>query len=348
MIVNLEKFIAEERPRWERLEAVLKRVAEDPWGKMSAEDVRELERLYQRAAADLARLATFEAEAGVRRYLESLVARGHAEIHGAKAEGTRFRPWKWISQTLPQTWRRRAGAFWLAFALMMVGAAFGGAAVAFDPGAKRVLMPFPHLMMSPAERVAKEESMDADEMAGHQARFSGMLMTHNTRVTLTAMALGMTWGVGTLVLMFYNGVILGAVVVDYVAGGETVFLLGWLLPHGAIELPAMLVGGQAGFVLAGALLGRGKRETLAMRLRAAGPDVVTLCFGAAVMLVWAGLVEAFMSQYHEPMLPYAVKIAFGVVELAGLAWFWARAGRASEGNFERGRRKGKAKAKGGG
>ncbi len=337
MIVNLEKFIAEERPRWERLEAVLTRLAEDPWGKMSAEEVRELERLYQRAAADLARLATFEAEAGVRRYLESLVARGHAEIHGAKAEGARFRPWKWVSQTLPQTWRRRAGAFWLALALMMVGSVFGGAAVAFDPGAKRVLMPFPHLMISPAERVAKEESMEADQLEGHQARFSGMLMTHNTRVTITAMALGMTWGVGTLVLMFYNGVILGAVVVDYVAGGQTVFLLGWLLPHGAIELPAMLVGGQAGFVLAGALLGRGKRETLAMRLRTAGPDVVTLCFGAALMLVWAGLVEAFMSQYHEPMLPYAVKIAFGVVELAGLAWFWGRAGRAGEGESQRGR-----------
>ncbi len=328
MIVNLGKFIAEERPGWERLEARLKRLADDPWAEMSAEEAREFERLYQRAAADLARLATFEAEAGVRRYLENLVARGHAEIHGTKAEGTRFHPWRWLARTLPQTWRRRAGAFGLAFVLMMVGATFGGAAVAFDPGAKRVLMPFPHLLISPAERVAKEESRGAEELEGKQARFSGMLMTHNTRVTLTAMALGMTWGVGTLVLMFYNGVVLGAVAVDYVAGGQTVFLLGWLLPHGAIELPAMLVGGQAGFVLAGALLGRGKRETLAMRLRVAGPDVVTLCFGAALMLVWAGLVEAFMSQYHEPMLPYGVKIAFGVVELAGLAWFLGRAGRA--------------------
>jgi uncharacterized membrane protein SpoIIM required for sporulation len=109
--------------------------------------------------------------------------------------------------------------------------------------------------------------------------------------------------------------------------GQTPFLLGWLLPHGAVELPAMLVGGQAGFVLAAALLGRSRRESLMTRLRSATPDVVTLCFGAAVMLVWAGLVESFLSQYHEPVLPYMVKILFGVVELAALIWYLARAGR---------------------
>jgi uncharacterized membrane protein SpoIIM required for sporulation len=154
-----------------------------------------------------------------------------------------------------------------------------------------------------------------------------MLMTHNTQVTLSAMALGMTWGIGTLILMFYNGVILGAVAIDYILAGQTPFLLGWLLPHGVIEIPAMLVGGQAGFVLAGALLGRGQRQSLSARLRAATPDVVTLCFGAGLMLVWAGLVESFLSQYHEPVIPYVVKILFGVIELAVLIWYLARVGR---------------------
>ena len=36
-----------------------------------------------------------------------------------------------------------------------------------------------------------------------------------------------------------NGVILGAVMVDYIHAGETLFLTGWLLPHGAIEIPAI-------------------------------------------------------------------------------------------------------------
>ena len=330
MIVNLEKFIAEERPRWERLDAMLQKMAEDPWAKLPLAQARELELLYQRTAADLARLSSYAAEPEARRYLENLVARGHAEIHGARGEGGRLRPGEWFARTLPRTFRRQARAFGLAVALTVAGAGFGGAALALDPEAKETLMPFSHLQGSPTERVAREREDRGEHLTDGKARFSGMLMTHNTRVTLTAVALGMSWGVGTLVLLFYNGVTLGAVVLDYVLAGETPFLLGWLLPHGVVEIPAILVGGQAGFVLAGALLGRGRRERLAARLRGVMPDVVTLTLGAALMLVWAGIVEAFLSQYHEPVLPYAVKIAFGVVELVALVWYLARAGRAGE------------------
>ena len=75
MIVNLEKFVAEERPGWERLDAILRGLAEDPWRKLPLTEARELERLYQRAAADLARLSTYAAEPAARQYLENLVAR---------------------------------------------------------------------------------------------------------------------------------------------------------------------------------------------------------------------------------------------------------------------------------
>lgn len=330
MIVNLARFVAEESPVWRRLEGFLEELAQDPWRKLTPDEARELERLYQRAAADLARLATFAAEADTQRYLENLVARGHAEIHGSRAEGSRFRPLRWLLQTFPQTWRRQRRAFQFAFALMAIGTVFGGAALALDPAAKPVLMPFSHLLGDPKERVREEETGKNHRIEGHQASFSGTLMTHNTRVALSSMALGMTWGVGTLILMFYNGVSLGAVVVDYVMAGETPFVAGWLLPHGVVEIPAILVAGQAGFVLAAALLGRGRRESLAARLRAVVPDVVTLSFGAALMLVWAGLVEAFLSQFHQPVIPYTAKILFGVVELLALAWFLTRCGRAKE------------------
>ncbi len=331
MIVNLEKFIAEERPRWERLEAMLRRLTEDPWRQIPLPEARELELLYQRASADLARLSSYAAEPEARRYLENLVARGHAEIHGARGEGGRLRLGEWFARTLPRTFRRNLRAFWFALALTTAGTGFGAAALALDPDAKQVLMPFEHLRGNPSERVARENAEKGDRLRDRKGRFSGMLMTHNTRVSLTAMALGMSWGIGTLVILFYNGVMLGAVAIDYILAGQTPFLFGWLLPHGAVEIPAILVSGQAGFVLAGALLGRGQRQGLAARLRGAAPDVVTLCFAAAVMLVWAGIVEAFLSQYHEPVLPYAVKISFGTIELIALTWYLFRAGRVAKG-----------------
>ena len=123
---------------------------------------------------------------------------------------------------------------------------------------------------------------------------------------------------------------LGAVAFDYVTGGQTMFLLGWLLPHGVIEIPAILVGGQAGLVIAYALIGWGSRISRAERLRHISRDVVTLAGGVAMMLVWAGLVEAFVSQYHEPVVPYGLKIAFGLIEALLLTMFLARSGLSRE------------------
>ena len=205
--------------------------------------------------------------------------------------------------------------------------AFGWFAVHQDPRTKAVLLPFPGLMVSPAERVAKEESAKRDRLQGVKATFSTQLMTNNIRVTLMAVALGITWGAGTFILLFFNGAVLGAVMADYIAGGQSTFLAGWLLPHGSIEIPAILLGGQAGFLVAGALIGWGSRGSRADRFRAIAPDLIAIIGGAAVMLVWAGLIEAFVSQYHQPVIPYGLKIAFGVCELLALAGFLGWAGR---------------------
>jgi hypothetical protein len=64
-------------------------------------------------------------------------------------------------------------------------------------------------------------------------------------------------------------------------------------------------------------------------LRAIAPDLVTLICGVAVLLVYAGIIEAFLSQYHEPVIPYALKITFGVAELIGLIAFLTLSGRQS-------------------
>jgi len=244
MIVNLEKFITRERPGWERLDQMLRQLEAEPMRTLPLDQVRELELLYQRASADLARIATFSAEPEARRYLENLVSRGYAEIHGAMAERRQIRLWEWLARTLPQTFRRRLAAWRLATLLFMAGALFGGIALSLDPEAKPVLLPFGQLQGDPAERVSREERPQAaHRLDGEKASFAGLLMTHNIQVTFVAMALGFTWGLGTLVFMFYNGIILGAVAADYVMAGQTQFLLGWLLPHGVIEIPAMLIGG---------------------------------------------------------------------------------------------------------
>jgi len=326
MILDLDKFLAGERPYWSELETVLDRLENDPASRPTFEELQRFHYLYQRSMAGLARLSTFASAPDVHRYLESLVARAYGEEHETRQTRARFVPWRWFFETFPQTFRRRVQAFWLSLAITIAGCAFGCLALAIDRDAKQVIMPSDSLGGSPRDRVAKEESAQKDRLQGNKGRFSAELMTHNTQVAMTTMALGMTWGIGTVAALFYNGVILGAVSWDYVAAGQTRFLVGWLLPHGSVEIPAILLAGQAGFLLAGALIGWGQRTTRRQRLREISGDLITLIFGAACLLVWAGIVEAFLSQYHQPVIPYDLKIGFGLVQLTLLTLFLAKAG----------------------
>ncbi|HEX9880237.1 MAG TPA: stage II sporulation protein M [Candidatus Binatia bacterium] len=330
MIIDLQRFIADGRNHWSQLESLLNRLENDAEYRLDLETSRRFYYLYQQAAADLARIVSFTSEGEIRHYLESLLSRAYGEIHETREKPHRLKPLRWFFNVFPQTFRRHWRAFWLSLAVSVAGAAFGALALGFDPGAKEVLMPFSHLQGSPSQRVAYEERAKDDRLEGERATFSTNLISHNTRVSIFALALGMSWGVGTVILLFYNGVILGAVAFDYIVAGETEFLLGWLLPHGVIEIPAILVAGQAGLVLGHALVGRDSQLTLRARLREVGGDLVTLIFGAGILLGWAGLIEAFLSQYHEPVLPYSFKICFGVLELILLSGFLAWSGSSGE------------------
>jgi uncharacterized membrane protein SpoIIM required for sporulation len=326
VIIDLQRFIATERAVWTELEQLLDRLDRNPGMQLPLEQLQRFHHLYERTAADLARINTFASEPETRRYLESLVARAYGEIHETRDARQRIRPFQWFFQTLPQTFRRRVRAFYFSLAITLAGCVFGGAAIALDPDAKPVLMPFSHLLQDPAKRVAEEEKATRDELAGHKTSFSAQLMTHNTKVSIFTLALGMTWGIGTVIMLFYNGVMVGAVGIDYIRAGQTKFLLGWLMPHGVIEIPAILIAGQAGLLLASALIGWGRRTPLRARLREVSRDLMTLIFGVGLMLVWAGFIEAFLSQYHEPVIPYNAKIAFGAIELTLLCLFLSRSG----------------------
>ena len=327
MIIDIRRFLTTEREYWTELEELLKKFDDDPDRRLNLDEAKRLHYLYQRTASDLAKVSTFYSEPELRRYLEVLLGKAYAEIHSGQSGQHRIRPLQWFFTTLPQTFRRQFRPFVLSCAVTIVGMVFGALAIALDSDAKAVIMPFPHLLISPSERVAKEESVSKDRMQGHKAAFSGMLMTHNTKVSILVLALGMTFGLGSIILLFYNGVILGAVVMDYVTDGQIIFLLGWLMPHGVIEIPAILIAGQAGLLLASRMIGDGSRRTMGARLRAVGPDVVTLIFGVALMLVWAGIIEAYMSQYHAPAIPYLLKIVFGCIELLLLVLFLSKCGR---------------------
>lgn len=330
MILDIQRFLEGARPVWRELEQALDHLENDPDPQWDLARTEQFYRLYQQTSAHLSEVRHLTAERELRDYLEHLVARSYARIYVRKRERNVRRWWQWFTAAFPAAVRRHSMAGALSVGLFVLGALFGVAAMRIDPGAKVALLPFGHGQTTPTQRVQREMEDQGKKISQARGRFSAQLMTHNTQVAFFTLGLGMTWGLGTIVLLFYNGVILGAVAVDYIVDGQGVFLMGWILPHGSVEIPAILLAGQAGLVLGHALIGWGNRLPRRLRLRAVLPDLVTMAGGVAVLLVWAGIVESFFSQYHEPVIPYALKIGFGVVESAALALFLMRGG-ANEG-----------------
>src|SRR4051812_44439354 len=97
------------------------RMEAEPGRKMTLEQLDRFHQLYERTAADLAKLTTFSSEPETRRYLENLVARVYGEIHETREKRRRIFPLKWFFHTLPQTFRRHARAFYLSVAITLAG-----------------------------------------------------------------------------------------------------------------------------------------------------------------------------------------------------------------------------------
>jgi uncharacterized membrane protein SpoIIM required for sporulation len=281
--------------------------------------------------SDLAKIRTFASEPKLTGYLENLVAQAYMQLHRRRDRRMSFRPFHWFISRFPEALRRQAWALWLSLATSLLGAVVGAGLMWHEPEVKFDLLPgqFGHLYQSPTERVHEEESNveERAKMVSTSApTFSAALMKNNISVALRCFAFGLLAGVFTFVLLFYNGVILGLICYEYIADGQGGFLAAWLLPHGVPELTAIFIGGQCGIVLGRALVGWGSNVGLRQRLRLVRDDLALLAGGLTVMLIYAGFIESFISQYHGPTV-YGWKTFFGVIELVLMIAFFYFGGR---------------------
>ena len=159
-----------------------------------------------------------------------------------------------------------------------------------------------------------DERIDTLEKA---AQFGAFLYSHNIQVSFLAFSLGALTLVGGVLILFYNGVILGALAALYVLDGVHVFFLAWVGPHGALELPAIVFGGAAGLCAGRALLLPGLLSSAAA-LREAFPSVWRMMLTTAVVLVVAGIIEGSFSQFTAKTFPYPFKIGVAVVLFVSL------------------------------
>ena len=132
------------------------------------------------------------------------------------------------------------------------------------------------------------------------------MFTHNSQVSILSFALGFAFGVPTMMLEYYQGIGLGAMLAVFTGKGLGYDFGGWLFIHGTTELFAAALSGAAGLRIGTAVVfpgARGRLQAASEAGRTAGKVMV----GVILMLFAAGLLEGFGRQLiTDTMLRYAI------------------------------------------
>ncbi|HYV36974.1 MAG TPA: stage II sporulation protein M [Gemmataceae bacterium] len=303
--MNLTQFIDQRRPQWRELQQLLETVEGSGLRTLDPDQAVQFATLYRRAASDLNQAQTFITGEGTVQYLNDLVARCYFIIHARRDPkiGSVLRA---IFLGYPAVFRRCLPQFLLATALFFMGAIFGYAASTLDSKVARgYLLPTEMPTIEPGQERATMTS-------GQLAMFSGFLFRHNVSVTLVAFALGLTFGLGTIWLMFENGLMMGALGAVFVEAGATMEFCTGILPHGVLEIPACLLGGASGFVLAEAML-RTRPWSRLQELRNRSLEALALVAGALPLLAAAAFIEAVIARAPDALIDHGLKLVVALV-----------------------------------
>ncbi len=130
--------------------------------------------------------------------------------------------------------------------------------------------------------------------ATERSQFASSIFTNNIRVTFLAVAAGVTVGIGTALLLLFNGLQLGVVGGLAAGSGNGHVFFELIVAHGMLELSCIVVTGAAGLRLGWSIVSPGRR-TRGRSLVAEARRAIVIVLGTAPWLVVAGLVEGFLT-----------------------------------------------------
>jgi uncharacterized membrane protein SpoIIM required for sporulation len=241
-------------------------------------------------------------------WLNGLASKAHLRLYRAPAPS-----WRRLRQFFWADFARRfraAGPYLLASALLLFGPAmlaYVGALL--DPTLREALVP------ARLRQVMESGRTWTDIQPALRPGMATLIFTNNIQVAFLSFAGGVLFGLGTVLVLVDNGLMLGGVLGAAQFYGVAPLLWSFISPHGYLELTCIVIAGAGGLMLGDALLRPGlllRREALARAARRA----VELVGGAAPVLVVAGLIEGFISPSE---LPVETKLVVGPV--AGLALY---------------------------
>lgn len=316
--LDLDRFIVSHQHEWDRLRLLSSRGSRGGRG-LAPNDLEELVVLYQRVSGHLTHARDTYGDASLTATLTRRVADAHAVIYGEKtAAGIAFR--RFVRATFPgAVWRIRV-FLGVSAALLLIPALAIGIWLANSDAA---------LEASAPEEV-REAYVAADfedyYSSAPASQFATSVTVNNIQVSIMAFAVGVVLCLGTAFVLANNGVLVGTAAGIFHAAGAAPQFWGLILPHGLLEMTAVVVAGAAGLRLGWTVIDPGdlpRSEALA----AEGRRSVTVILGLIGAFITAGLIEAFVT---PSSLPTGMRVGVGVLVWLGFMVYVYRFGRTDE------------------
>lgn len=292
---------------WHRLAGLLDRAESEGLAKLTAGELAELSRLHRRVSSHLAQAKGGSTDAEVIEYLNGLVVRSHNTVYRVPSRAQ----WRRVGEFFTDTYPRKLRRLW-PFVLISAIVFFGSSIFAFvlsysDPALGKLFIP-PQFAgaLRPGGTSDYEES---PLPAGTMAPLSAFIMQNNIKVGFMAFAGGALGGTVTLYALLQNGLMVGGLSGAMHHYGDVLPYYSLIIPHGVVELWAIVIAGACGLRLGWAVIAPG-RYTRWEALKQAAPDAAAVMLGTVVLFVVAGLIEGFVTP--APIGPYA-KIGVGIV-----------------------------------
>lgn len=293
-------FIEKHKEEWSNLEAAAARIEKSGLRRFGASNARAFLQDFRNTSHQLAYARTHYPDSDLTNYLNTLIGKCQTHVYAVQ----KIAPREILTYLLcgyPKTLRRYGVFILAAFSVFMAGAAlgFGMTAVSVDNAA----------FFLPDGLVESIKGGKSGSGEWNYPLMSSLIMTNNIGISLKAFALGITFGLGTLYILFLNGALLGALTAVVYRFGDPLTYWSLILPHGVLELAAIFIAGASGLILARGILLPGELARRHSLIQGA-LQAVTLVFGSAVMLVLAGIIEGFFTPL--PLDPW-VKLGFAGV-----------------------------------
>ena len=262
--------------------------------------------------------------------LQELMQRGHNLLYRTPPPRWK-RAAEFLLADFPRLVRSEAGCMWAAAALFVVPLVAMFVLLQRHPE-------LIHGLMDPAQLAQLERMYDPSSEANKLGRDSGTdwqmfghYVMNNISIGLRTFASGLLAGIGTILVLIFNGISIGAVFghLQQIGSGDPLWR--FVAGHAPFELTAIVIAGGAGLRLGLNLIAPGRRRRIDA-LVAGGSKGARLCLGVAFMLLVAAFIEAFWSSTQS--IPAAVKFSVsGVLWTLVLLWLW-RGGRDRQGDAD--------------